>query len=107
MDGWASATYDRIGAGYDSTRRPDPRITVALVRRLRPEADRRYLDVACGTGNYALELARCGVALVGVDRSSLMLDAARRKSSSVRWCQADVVSLPFAARMFGGAVCTP
>src|SRR5205823_4294935 len=106
MDGEAGATYDRIGAGYDSTRRPDPRITVALVRHLCPQPGRRYLDVACGTGNYAVELDRGGVALVGVDRSSLMLDAARRKSSLIRWCQADVAALPFSAGTFAGAVST-
>ena len=104
--GGAGAIYDRIGAGYDSTRHPDLRIAAALVRHLRPAPGRPHLDMACGTGNYAVELARCGIALVGVDRSSLMLDAARRKSSPVQWCQADVAALPFSAGTFAGAVST-
>lgn len=106
MGGEAGATYDRIGTGYDDTRRPDPRIAAALARHLHPEPGRPYLDVACGTGNYAVELARRGMALVGVDRSSLMIAAARRKSSLVRWCQADVAALPFVPGAFAGAVST-
>lgn len=39
------------------------------------------MDLGCGTGGHALELARRGYSLVGVDRSPHMLDAAKRKLS--------------------------
>jgi SAM-dependent methyltransferase len=35
-----------------------------------------------------------------------MLAGARAKSAAVRWCQADVVALPFQAGAFDGALCT-
>lgn len=45
----------------------------------RPE---RVLDLACGTGNMAAEMAKAGYQLVGVDASPDMLEAARRKFAS-------------------------
>ena len=44
---------------------------------------RRVLDLGCGTGNHALELAVRGYDVVGVDRSGDMLDCARNKSASL------------------------
>jgi glycine/sarcosine N-methyltransferase len=38
---------------------------------------RRVLDIACGTGMHALELARRGYAVVGADLSAGMIDRAR------------------------------
>ena len=40
----------------------------------------RVLDVACGTGNYALALAERGHAVVGVDVESAMIAKARKKT---------------------------
>ncbi len=41
---------------------------------------RRVLDVACGTGTFALMLARRGTGVVGVDRSEAMVRVARGKA---------------------------
>jgi SAM-dependent methyltransferase len=43
---------------------------------------RSVLDLGCGTGNHALPLAERGYAIVGVDRSAGMLEAARKKAAS-------------------------
>lgn len=40
---------------------------------------RTVLDLACGTGNFSLLLARDGYEVVGVDASPSMLEVARRK----------------------------
>lgn len=40
----------------------------------------RILDLACGTGHHALELARRGYAVVGVDSSSVMLTRATEEA---------------------------
>jgi 2-polyprenyl-3-methyl-5-hydroxy-6-metoxy-1,4-benzoquinol methylase len=37
----------------------------------------RVLDAGCGTGNYALALARAGFAVVGIDYAAGMLASAR------------------------------
>lgn len=44
---------------------------------------RRVLDLGCGTGNHAPELAVRGYHVVGVDRSGDMLNCARNKSVSL------------------------
>jgi ubiquinone/menaquinone biosynthesis C-methylase UbiE len=98
--------YDRIGIGYDETRRADPRIAADLARHLGTRPDGRYLDLACGTGNYTASLAGRGLRVVGADRSRLMLERARAKSAAIPWCQADVAALPFRAGTFDGALCT-
>lgn len=52
------------------------------------------LDLACGTGTAALELARRGWRVIGVDRSREMLAVARRKATAagqaIQWIQADM-----------------
>jgi SAM-dependent methyltransferase len=60
-----------------------------------PSKGHAVLEVACGTGQVAIRLARDGVEVVGLDLSAAMLDVAREKSagmSSTRWVQGDIVS---------------
>lgn len=101
-----TVTYDAIGGGYDGTRRPDPRITERLLKHLRAKPDGRYLDLACGTGNYTLSLVASGLGLVGVDQSETMLRVARDKAPHIEWHRADAAALPFPDRSFQGAICT-
>jgi ubiquinone/menaquinone biosynthesis C-methylase UbiE len=98
--------YDTIGIGYDATRRADQRIAERILAFLRPEASGRYLDVACGTGNYTSCLHALGLDVVGVDQSTTMLVAARAKYPAIKWQQADVTALPFSDGRFDGAICT-
>lgn len=48
------------------------------------------LDAGCGTGRVAIELARRGVDLVGVDADPDMLDRARRRAPGLSWVLADL-----------------
>lgn len=78
--------FDNIAPKYDllnhtlsmSIDRIWRRRVVRIVRRSRPH---RILDVATGTGDLAIEMARRirGVQVLGVDLSEGMLDVARRK----------------------------
>ena len=54
---------------------------------------RRVLDLGCGTGGHASVLAERGYDVVGVDRSSEMLDRARRRGDAVRYSQSDIRSV--------------
>jgi ubiquinone/menaquinone biosynthesis C-methylase UbiE len=114
-----AAPYDRIGGAYDSTRRADSYIVSRLLAHLNPRESGRYLDVACGTGNYTLAIASAGVKVVGVDNSPRMVAAAARKASGAsgfaagesdrdvpEWAVADVTRLPFPSASFAGASCT-
>lgn len=46
--------YNELGNNYDTTRKPDPEITATLAAHLQIETGGRYLDIACGTGNYTV-----------------------------------------------------
>lgn len=50
----------------------------------------RVLDAGCGTGRLAVELARRGHAVTGVDLDPDMIDRARDKSSDVTWLVGDL-----------------
>src|SRR5215467_3298455 len=62
------------------------------------------LDVGCGTGFLALELATRGHRVTAVDFAPTMLAEARRKAerlgASIRFEEADAEQLPFPARSF-------
>jgi SAM-dependent methyltransferase len=51
------------------------------------------LDAGCGTGRVAIELARRGVEVVGVDADASMLAEARRRARGLEWVEADLARL--------------
>jgi SAM-dependent methyltransferase len=67
----------------------------SLVRSLGPLA---VLDAGCGTGRVAIELARHGVDVVGVDVDSSMIGEARRIAPALEWVEADLASLVLGRR---------
>lgn len=50
------------------------------LRLLQPRPGTRVLDLACGQGFFARQLARVGVTTVGVDASAKLVEAAKRAS---------------------------
>ncbi|MFD5028585.1 class I SAM-dependent DNA methyltransferase [Streptomyces sp. NPDC058373] len=62
----------------------------ALVRSLGPGS---VLDAGCGTGRVAIELARHGIDVVGVDLDASMLATARRLAPGVAWHRSDLAGL--------------
>lgn len=75
-------TYDRLN--HTLSLGIDRRWRRAAIRTLLPYQPRRVLDVATGTGDFALLAARMlrPVQLVGVDLSEGMLSVARRKAKA-------------------------
>ncbi len=53
-----------------------------LLKELDLPAGARILDVACGTGRHAIELARRGYEVIGIDLSEGMLAEARRRAEA-------------------------
>ena len=62
----------------------------ALIRSLCPSS---VLDAGCGTGRVAIELARHGIDVVGVDIDGSMIAEAVRLAPELEWVQADLANL--------------
>src|SRR5881397_169125 len=95
------AMFDRIAGVYDLM---NSVMTVGMHHRWRQRAvdlaavgpGDRVLDVATGTGDLAIELARRGCDVVGTDFSDEMLERARAKAPGLRWEHANALALPYA-----------
>jgi SAM-dependent methyltransferase len=79
------ARFDALAAGG-----ADVHGEAAFTRRLEP---RSVLDAGCGTGRVAIELARHGIDVVGVDVDASMISEARRRAPDLDWRLADLADL--------------
>jgi ubiquinone/menaquinone biosynthesis C-methylase UbiE len=82
--------------------------TPFIVDAARIAPGQRVLDVACGTGVVAREVAdRFGadVTIVGVDLNEAMLTVAGRRRPDIEWRQGDVAALPFPDGSFDVVLC--
>jgi len=111
--GQVNRMFDRVASRYDAL---NSLMTAGLHHRWRERAAARTglgpgdsaLDVCCGTGDFALELAKLvqpGGRVVGCDFSEPMLDLAREKAAvrgaeGVRFEWADALELPYDGERF-------
>jgi len=112
------AMFDTIAPRYDFLNRLlslgfDRRWRKKAVERLRAPENARVLDMACGTADMALEIARqypLAAEIVGIDISTEMLAIARRKIKAagearrVRLMEGSCEAIPAPADFFDGAV---
>ena len=105
--------FNKIARTYD---RLNHVMTLGLDRCWRRRAVRRLqgkvLDVACGTGDMVIELAKRGCTVTGIDLSEEMLSLARQKTASANFQSsvfnlqlADAESLPFPDASFDAVTC--
>ena len=105
------AMFDRISGFYDVM---NSVMTAGLHHRWRARAadlaalgpGDSALDVACGTGDLAIELARrVGAAgeVIGSDFSEEMLERARAKAPGLAWEWGNALELPYASERFDAA----
>jgi ubiquinone/menaquinone biosynthesis C-methylase UbiE len=73
-------------------------------QRTGPVRGRRCLDLACGTGRHAIELARRGASVLAADLSATLLEAARpgmrRFPDTLQLLRADMRRIPVPPRSF-------
>lgn len=109
----SDARYDAIAGFYDGAvadRLDDNAGTSALLELCGDVLGLRVLEVACGQGRIARELARRGAALVGVDISDALLRIARAREADdplgISYAHGDVSAHGTLAReRFDLAVC--
>lgn len=105
------AMFDRISGFYDVM---NSVMTAGLHHRWRARAadlaalgpGDSALDVACGTGDLAIELARrvgTGGEVIGSDFSEEMLVRARAKAPGLAWEWGNALELPYASGRFDAA----
>jgi len=80
----------------------------AFVGRLGIPSGTKVLDVACGTGNVAIPLARRGALVTGVDIAPNLLAQARERAAAenvhATFDEGDAEALPYAAGTYGAVV---
>lgn len=105
--------YDRQAAIYEVMNDWPTRLSLELpfIRRVLDQARAKsVLDVACGSGRHAIELARVGYAATGADISSEMMAQARlnaeRANVTVQFEQAGFADVAqFAPQVFDAVLC--
>ncbi|HEX5039329.1 MAG TPA: class I SAM-dependent methyltransferase [Candidatus Limnocylindria bacterium] len=93
----ADAAFDepRLAAIYDALD-PDRSDLDAYIAMVEEFDAHTVLDLGCGTGVFALMLARRGFEVIGVDPAGASLDVARAKPDAerVRWIHGDASVIP-------------
>lgn len=82
MSSWDAQGYDRSFSFVTS-------YGAALLDLLAAQQGERILDVGCGTGHQAAELAAAGAQVVGIDADAAMLDVARAEHPEVAFHRVD------------------
>lgn len=100
--------YDAIADDYADAfaqRQPADRGLLRDFGQLVGTACGLVLDVGCGPGHAAGELAGTGLTVLGIDRSVPMVQIARRDRPHVRFAVADMAALPL-PDCAAGALCS-
>jgi SAM-dependent methyltransferase len=100
---WYERMFEELGEDFDLVFAHQMQRTGAQVefaaRALRLAPGAAVLDVGCGVGRHALELARRGYHVTGLDLSPTLLgiatERAQRAEIDVTWIKADMRAIPF------------
>lgn len=97
-----SSHWDR--GSYEVTAEQIAPLSPVVADAVEPVVDQPALDLACGTGNEALILARRGARVTGFDGAPRLLSVAEERASAegleAQWVQGDLTELPFADDSF-------
>jgi SAM-dependent methyltransferase len=92
MSNWDKGSYE-VTAGQLAPVAP------VVADAVEPVSGQPALDLACGTGNEALELARRGAEVTGYDGAPRLLEVAGERAAAenltASWVQGDLAGLPF------------
>lgn len=92
MSNWDKGSYEVTAAQLAP-------VAPVVADAVEPVAGQPALDIACGTGNEALELARRGAEVTGFDGAPRLLEVAGERAAAegltAAWSQGDLTELPF------------
>lgn len=86
-----SATFDTVARRYDRARPPYPEAVFDAIAARCP-TNARVLDIACGTGQATVPLARRGYPIVAVERGPALAALARRNLAPFPWAHVEVAA---------------
>ncbi len=98
MKQWYEDLFDNYAKTYDRERFTQGTETEVnfIEKEINSDRSKTILDVGCGTGRHAIELAKRGYSVTGIDLSESQLDRARDKAElagvSVEFMQQDARS---------------
>jgi len=108
---WYAHFFDGVALDlwrFDNPAAPTAAEVEFLEDHLDLQAASRLLDVPCGNGRHAIELAARGHRVTGIDLSAPFLEEARAEAAArgveIDWIRADMRQIPGDAA-FGGAYC--
>lgn len=94
---WGSAPFEHVAETIAD-------VHDAIVEAVGPAEGKRWLDVACGTGDLAIRAARRGADVVGVDFAPALVETAKQQASeaelSIDFRVGDAEALPLADTSF-------
>lgn len=97
MSDWGAGSYELTAAELEPA-------AAVVIDAVEPVAGKTLLDLACGTGNAALEAAGRGALVTGLDPAVRLLEVARGRAAEagvrVDWVEGDFHGLPFADDSF-------
>ena len=85
MNTWTSDSYREHAAFV-------PSLGAAVLELLAPRPGERILDVGCGEGTLTQQIVDRGAAVVGIDSSQEMIDAARARGLDARLVDAEALA---------------
>ena len=98
---WYETLFENYGEKYDQEDFTQGTIGECdfIEQELRYNKSLKILDVGCGTGRHAIELAKRGYQVTGIDLSESQLERARHKASEhgmlIEFLKYDARNLPF------------
>ena len=76
-----ASIYDDLYAEKDYA--AEAQFVLDQIRTAAPQAPLRILDLGCGTGLHAMQLAMAGISVTGVDRSADMVAVAEKRKELI------------------------
>jgi ubiquinone/menaquinone biosynthesis C-methylase UbiE len=95
--------YNKIGKGYATHRKADPRIVESIYRLLDLPENSLVLDVGAGSGNYSNALAEKGFKIFAIEPSYIMASQAVHHPK-VKWSLGTAEQIPISDRSIDGII---